>query len=176
MNQIIFNLFSSLAHRSDWFDAFLVFAAQDLPRLLILLLAILAAIYYRRLPVITAALFAGSTATFAWAGSRLIKLFYFSERPFVNLPEGTTLLTYGSPEAFPSGHASFLFALAIGIYFYYPRLGVGCILAALLVSFARIATGLHWPLDIVGGFFLALIVALILRFLVLRQQKPRSFV
>jgi undecaprenyl-diphosphatase len=176
MNQIIFDLLFSLTHRYDWFDTFVVFAARDLPRLLVVLLLALAAVYYRRSPVLQAALFSAAAALFAWAGSRLIKLLYLSERPFVNLPEGTTLLTYASPEAFPSGHASFFFALAIGLYFYYPRLGVGCILTALLIGFARIATGLHWPIDIVGGFFLALIVALILRYLVLRNRNSRTLV
>jgi undecaprenyl-diphosphatase len=176
MNQAIFNLLFSLTHRSAGLDSLTVFIAQDLIWFWLIILAALAIVFWRRERTLEAVVFSLSAAVIAWSFSGLIKLLLASERPFINLPVGSTLLTYATPEAFPSGHATFLFALAIGVYSYNRVLGAITVVVALFVSVARVATGLHWPVDVVGGFFLALIVALFLRYLITNKLlRSRGF-
>jgi len=59
--------------------------------------------------------------------------------------------------SFPSGHTATVFLLASIVSLYFRRLliAVPLLLAALLVSVSRIAVGVHWPLDVVGGVFFA---------------------
>src|SRR3989338_7392683 len=64
--------------------------------------------------------------------TELIRILYYRPRPFVIPPEilvksqiyVTQLLPYASSSSFPSGHASFAFALAWAVYYYYPKTGV----------------------------------------------------
>ncbi|MHB9101892.1 MAG: phosphatase PAP2 family protein [Sulfuricella sp.] len=56
--------------------------------------------------------------------------------------------------SFPSGHSTTIFTVA-GIFSLYLRRGalVWLVTAALLVGLSRIAVGVHWPLDVLGGAF-----------------------
>lgn len=164
MNQAIFNFLFSLTHRSSFFDALTVFLARDLIWFWVIVLAAVAIIYFRRVKTLESLIFSASAVIISWSASQLIKILLGSSRPFVDLPVGSTLLTTGG-DAFPSSHASFLFALTISIYLYNRTLGLLTLVVAILVSLARIATGLHWPIDVVGGFVLAFIVVLFLQYL-----------
>lgn len=81
-------------------------------------------------------------------------------RPFVD-GIGSQLAPHVPDPSFPSHHASVTFTLALGILFRpgIRILGVVLLLWAAAVSWARIYLGVHWPLDILGGFGIALILA-----------------
>lgn len=58
---------------------------------------------------------------------------------------------YGS---FPSGHSTTIFTVAGVLSLYLRRSAlVWLVPAALLVGLSRIAVGVHWPLDVLGGAF-----------------------
>lgn len=97
-----------------------------------------------------------------------IRFFYHSPRPFEALSFSALISESGS--SFPSGHAAFFFALAMTVFYYGRRLGWWFFSFALVVGFARIFAGVHWPLDILGGAG----VGILSGFLVHKLLKPYS--
>ena len=79
------------------------------------------------------------------------------------------LTNYG----FPSGHASFYSALAVSMFFVSRRAGIFLGLIALVVGAARILAGVHTPLDIIGGFLLGTLVAVVIDFTAQTIAKKR---
>lgn len=96
-------------------------------------------------------------------------------RPFEAFPEKVNLL-YCQPTdpSFPSNAAAAAFAMVIGIWIYNRRLGYILLVPALVISFGRVYMGIHYPLDIVGGFLTA-ILATGVAWLVLKVAEPIVF-
>ena len=53
--------------------------------------------------------------------------------------------------SFPSGHAASAVAYASGVAIALPEVGVGLTLAAGLVAYSRVHTGVHYPIDVIAG-------------------------
>jgi membrane-associated phospholipid phosphatase len=53
--------------------------------------------------------------------------------------------------SFPSGHSASAFAFATGVSAASPEAGIPLSLAASLVAYSRVHTGVHYPLDVVVG-------------------------
>lgn len=72
--------------------------------------------------------------------------------------QGGTLLS-GPPEnAFPSQHATSVFGMVWPLYALgRPRLSSVFLVIAMLVSVGRVATGLHYPVDILGSLLASLL-------------------
>lgn len=87
----------------------------------------------------------------------LIRAVYGRVRPFEAL--GLKTLFTETSASFPSGHATFFFALATAVYLYNRRWGWWFFAAALLISLARVAAGVHYPSDIFGGALVGIVVA-----------------
>src|SRR3990167_10698175 len=81
----------------------------------------------------------------------LIKWLYVHPRPDLVLEKINAIVVPGAGNSFPSGHTSFAFALATGVYLYDKKMGKWYFAAATLIGFARIFIGVHWPLDILAG-------------------------
>jgi len=87
-------------------------------------------------------------------------LIHFRERPF--LQTGThRLVNPLSEKSFPSDHAAVAFAIAVAIFFYNKSLGVFLLLLGILIGLGRIYTGVHYPLDILGGAVVGIFTAVI---------------
>ena len=79
-------------------------------------------------------------------------------RPFEAFPDKVHLIFYQpSDPSFPSNAAAASFALATGIWVYNRKLGYLLSIPALIISFGRIYMGVHYPLDIIGGFAVAIV-------------------
>lgn len=86
-------------------------------------------------------------------------------RPFVE-NQVNLLLDSVNTASFPSGHATFYFAITTVVFLYLkknhpqPRFwwGVGLFffLASFLISISRVFVGIHWPSDILAGFFVGI--------------------
>lgn len=88
-----------------------------------------------------------------------IRLAYPRERPFEALGV-SHILIHDSVSSFPSGHAIFAFALAAVLYQYNKTLALCVGGAGLLIGIARVAGGIHYPSDILGGIVLGILTGL----------------
>lgn len=62
--------------------------------------------------------------------------------------------------SFPSDHAAFLFAIALSFYLSgYKKIAYILFCGAVVISFARIGLGVHYPSDVFAGAAIGLIVA-----------------
>lgn len=85
--------------------------------------------------------------------------------PVVTFPHGTEqpevpgqLAAEGvTGRSFPSGHAANNMAVATVLILFFGWRGALYLPFALLIGYARIYAGAHWPLDVFGGFLLGLI-------------------
>lgn len=89
-----------------------------------------------------------------------IRWLWFRPRPFV-INSVNLLGDYNAKEAsFPSGHASFYFALSTIVYFYNKKIGIIFYIASLCIVLARIFVGIHWPSDVLAGAIVGILVGL----------------
>jgi undecaprenyl-diphosphatase len=59
----------------------------------------------------------------------------------------------------------FFSALAMSLYFINKRIGILYFIVALIVGLARVASGVHFPIDILVGYILGIIIAVIFKFI-----------
>jgi len=85
--------------------------------------------------------------------------------PIVSFPHGMEqpqvpgeLVAEGvTGKSFPSGHAANNMAVATVLILFFGWRGALYLPFALLIGYARLYTGAHWPFDVLGGFLLGLI-------------------
>jgi len=172
MNNVIFFFFYSLAHQSKILDWVVILFAQYFPYLVIILAGLFLLfhhevfqadnpfqVFLQKKKEILLAFVAG---ILAYVLASILKIFIHTPRPFDIFSSVHSLI----PEtgfSFPSGHATFFMALAFSIFFYHKKAGYVFMFFALLIGLARIAAGVHFPLDILGGFILGALIAFFLK-------------
>lgn len=114
------------------------------------------------------AFFAGILSRFIF--TEIIRLLYDRPRPFQSLEGIYQLIFRDGGGSMPSGHASFSFAVAMAVYFYYPKTSILFFLGALGMGVGRVAAGVHWPSDILIGAAVGVFSACILEFLFKKLQ------
>jgi undecaprenyl-diphosphatase len=91
-------------------------------------------------------------AAFAgWLISEIVKSVFNTKRPFVTNGGSPATITTPQDAAFPSGHSTAAFALAVSIWLHDKKIGAIYMVSALLVALGRILANVHYPLDIVVG-------------------------
>ncbi|MDA0768684.1 MAG: phosphatase PAP2 family protein [Chloroflexi bacterium] len=89
----------------------------------------------------------------------IINAFYERPRPFEVMD--VTLLFYRPTDpSFPANSAAAAFALAAAIWLVNRRVGTAMIVAAVGYGLSRIIAGVHYPLDVLAGWFIAVLVTL----------------
>jgi undecaprenyl-diphosphatase len=97
----------------------------------------------------------------SWLISYLIKIATHLPRPFLRFPnEVNQLFDYGGFDSFPSGHATLFMALGVMIYLHHKKTGYFFIFLAVIISLARVIAGIHFPIDILVGWFIGGFVSL----------------
>lgn len=160
LNESIFLWFHQFTGRSIFFDGIAIFFAQYVPYILVVGFLVLVAYEngWRRKFYLFAE---GLIAVIISRGlvTELIRFFYHHERPFAFY--NFTPLIGESGYSFPSGHATFFFALALVIWYSNRTWGFWCLVLVLLNGVARIYVGVHWPLDVAGGALIGIITAML---------------
>ena len=100
---------------------------------------------------------AGGAALSNWL-IQIINLFVDRSRPFLALPEANVLFYRPTDPSFPSNAAAFAFAMAAGVWLVDRRLSLIIGAAAFVFSFGRVYAGMHYPLDVVGGALIGILV------------------
>ena len=93
-------------------------------------------------------------------------------RPPAVYPEPDPLVHVPHNGSFPSGHAATSFACATTLAFAAPRYRVLFFVLAAAIAWSRVYVGVHYPLDVLGGAALGVLVAIALRWLL--ATLPRS--
>ncbi len=191
LNEKIFYVFNNLAGQYEWLDALIFFCAEYIGWLMLGGLLVYLFMHNcesesdkpkqnweifleTRLKLKAPArniLVILSSAFIAWAIAHIIKDLIAYPRPFLVFAETDMdlLFEHGGYDSFPSGHTTFFAALAISLTFFHRKLGALYLLGALFIGLARIAGGVHWPIDILAGYALGGAVAWAVYSLLKRQ-------
>ena len=106
--------------------------------------------------------------------TEIIRFFYNRPRPFEVLDGVRQLVNHDGGGSMPSGHASLAFAVATAVAFYYPKTSILFFAAALSISVNRIAAGVHWPSDILGGALVGIGTAWLFRWAWKKLKKTAA--
>ncbi len=172
MNNQIFYFFYNLAHQSVFFDQAVVFLAVYFPYVVVLLAGLFLLIHHEILTSLNpfkefakkwkVFLSVFYSCVLAVISFEIFKSIFQTARPFKALTDVNPLFL-ADGYAFPSGHTAFFFTLAFAIFFHHKKAGYYFMFFALLIGLARIIAGVHFPIDILGGFVLGSAIAYLLK-------------
>ena len=170
MNDQIFSFFYSLAHQSVFFDRLAIFFGAVFPILVlfgvsIFLLSRSDIIKEKKInkdsfkKLMKDFLIIFGPALIAFFIATILKDLIQVNRSFVKSDAIMPLFSPSQKYSFPSTHAAIFFALALTIYFLHKKTGYVFMFFALIIGLARITAGVHFPIDIFGGFILGIGIA-----------------
>jgi undecaprenyl-diphosphatase len=167
MHEALFLFLNGFSGKSSSVDAIVLFGAVYLIFLLLLSLCVYLFLELKKGNLAFTLIFFRTffIGAIAWGIARVVKVFFENPRPFLIFEDITPLFIHGSTDAFPSGHTTFVAALGMALYFYNKKVGALLLLVALLIGFSRVVAGVHWPLDVLGGFSLGIFVAMLFQYL-----------
>lgn len=112
-----------------------------------------------------------SALVIATVVAKLISAAYPHARPFVD-GVGYQFLYHSASSSFPSNHGTTAFTFALA-FILWGRMTQGIVFfsMALAIAWARVYLGVHWPMDMAGGFLVGLLGCAITQFLWLTAGK-----
>jgi undecaprenyl-diphosphatase len=113
--------------------------------------------------------FAGMLVSWFVITKMIVPHLWFRPRPDLAILGAKELLFHRPDYSFPSDHATALFALTFGLYYFGYKKAANWFLAyTLIICFARVTLGIHFPLDIIGGLVSAFIGTSLIKYF----EKP----
>ncbi len=83
-------------------------------------------------------------------------------RPYEVTPLLQLLIERQKDFSFPSGHASSSFASAVVLLKTLPKkIGIPCMILAILIAISRLYVGVHYPSDVLAGILIGTMIALL---------------
>ncbi len=154
----IFDLIYGLSHENGFVDWLFVFAAQYLTYLIVVVALIYLLFKAGSFKDKVSIFLRGTLAVIISRGILTEIVRFFIERPRpLNDPAVQALISHDPASSFPSGHMAFLVPIAFMIFTLNKKLGIWLGVLTLIVGFSRIASGVHYPLDIFGGIVIGVI-------------------
>jgi undecaprenyl-diphosphatase len=163
----LFRAINGLAGRNYAVDAIVVSCARFLPVVFALALVGLW-LTWKRVNQ-RAAFLAGISALVALGIGQLIGMAFPRPRPYLT-HQVNLLISPSADTSFPSDHATLGFAVAVLVWRYNRRAGTALLLLALVLAFARIFVGAHYPSDVLGGAVLGTLTSIAIA--VLGESSP----
>ncbi len=173
----VFFWINGLAGKVPFIDGIMRVLASDYLIPLVFALAIFALWFSGRDPESRwtnqrAALCALIAMGFANIVIEISNVFYDRLRPFELYPDAVNLLFYRPTDpSLPANIAAIGFAFAMGTWLVNRRVGLFLLIPTLLLCFARVFVGVHYPLDIIAGAAIGIVVSFV-ALLVLWIGKP----
>ena len=158
LNLSLFHVLNVPDQASIWIINYASLIAHDLVYLFLLIFAIawFRGSYEVKTGIIKAFIFTAITLLMSEVLSAVLN----TPRPFV-MDVGRTLIEHAPTGSFPSNHMSIFSGIAFAYYFS-PQRDLGRILiwTAWLLAWSRVYVGVHFPIDMLGAFLMAIIVNL----------------
>jgi undecaprenyl-diphosphatase len=157
----LFNLINGFAGKWKWLDYTEMFFAKYFEYFLWLALILFLVINLKKYWKMVAEAFIAAIFT-RFILAEIIRWLWFRPRPFVSLNFIPLIDQSPTESSFPSGHATFYFALSTIIYSYNKKIGILFYIASIIIVTARVFSGVHWPLDIFIGAILGILTGWVL--------------
>jgi undecaprenyl-diphosphatase len=154
-----------VAHRTGWLDWLSILLSRiGTLGLVWLALAVVLALVWRRPRLVVPVVVADAAAELL---ADIGKLVIHRHRPFEHqLGPATTT------HSFPSGHTATSFACATVLAALAPRLRVPFVVLAALIALSRLYNGDHFPLDVIAGAILGILVGVTVLHATSRRLRP----
>jgi undecaprenyl-diphosphatase len=162
LNHRLFDDVNSFARDTGWLHSPLVAYAKD-GVVLFGLLLVLGLLYSRHgsARTLAAAVWACIAVLVAVAVNQPIVHAAHEARPYTGHPNVLVLVARSADLSFPSDHSVMAGATAAGLLLVSRTLGLVTVAAALLMAFARVYVGAHYPGDVLAGLVIGAAVAII---------------
>jgi undecaprenyl-diphosphatase len=162
LNQSLFALFNAAPGLSGWRLHGAIFAAEWVIMVVPLGLVLM---WTNGVPgQREAAVRALLAAVVALTISKLIGLMWFHPRPFM-AGIGQSFLQHAPDSSFPSDHATSMFSVALALMLgqlrEVRRFGLALLALGVIVAWARVYLGVHWPLDMIAAFVVSALAAIL---------------
>lgn len=105
---------------------------------------------------------------FSYITAKILQRFINDPRPFVVNHTIKPLFHHAIDNGFPSDHTLLTMTIAAIIFAYNKKLGILLAIFSLAIGFARVAAGVHHPLDIIGAAVIAIVTTAI-SYIILRK-------
>jgi membrane-associated phospholipid phosphatase len=145
------------------FDFIMPIATNDWFLRAVLAAIIIAMLIFGKKPGRIAAIFCLATVALSdLLSAQVVKPLVARVRPCHVIESVHLLVNCSQGLSFPSSHAANSFSLALFLSGIYPRLRWLLYSFAMIVSFSRIAVGVHYPLDVLFGALTGVLAALLI--------------